>query len=67
MTKAADNPGKRLLKLKPAADYLSMSPRKVRQLVQAQQLRVVRLEERGPWWLDVKDLDQFIEARKEFI
>jgi hypothetical protein len=67
MTKGADNPTRRLLKLKPAAEYLSMSPRVVRKLVQSQQLRVVRLEERGPWWLDVKDLDQFIETRKEFI
>ena len=67
MTKGADNPARRLLKVKPAAFYLDISPRSLRKLVQSQQLRVVRLEERGPWWLVVNVLDAFIEARNEFI
>jgi hypothetical protein len=66
MNKAADNPGRRLLKVRQAAIYLSISPWSLRRLVQTQQLRIVRLEDRGPWLLDVRDLDQFIETRKEF-
>ena len=64
---SADNPGRRLLKVKQAAEYLSISPRTLRGLVQAQELRIVKLGNRGPWLLDVQDLDQFIEARKLYV
>ena len=57
----------RLLKVKQAAAYLSISPSTLRKLVQSQQLRIVKLEDRGPWLLDLKELDQFIDTRKEFI
>jgi excisionase family DNA binding protein len=62
----ADNPSRRLLKVKQAATYMSISPWTVRKLVQSQQLRIVKLDDRGPWLLDVRDLDQFIETRKEY-
>lgn len=67
MSQSADNPGRRLLKVKQAAGYLSISPSTLRKLVQSQQLRIVKLEDRGPWLLDLKELDQFIDTRKEFI
>lgn len=57
---------RRLLKVKPAAAYLSVSPGTVRKLVQAQQLRIVKLDTRGPWLLDVRDLDNFVDTHKEF-
>ena len=55
---------RRLLKVKQAAEYLSVSTRTLRGLVHSQQLRIVKLWDRGPWLFDVKDLDQFIESRK---
>jgi excisionase family DNA binding protein len=62
----ADNPARRLLKVKQAADYLGISAGSLRQLAQEQELRVVKLfGTRGPWLFDVKDLEQLIEARKE--
>lgn len=67
MSQRADNPGRRLLKVKQAASYLSISPWTLRKLVQTQQLRIVKLEDRGPWLLDLKELDQFIDTRKEFV
>jgi excisionase family DNA binding protein len=57
---------RRLLKVKEAAQYLSISPWSLRKLVQAQELPIVRLQERGPWLLDLRDLDRFIEGRKMF-
>ena len=66
VTKAADNSGRRLLKVKQAADYLSISPWSLRNLVRDQQLPIVRLQDRGPWLLDVLDLDHFVEARKMY-
>lgn len=67
MNQRADNPGRRLLKVKQAAQYLSISPRTLRGLVQSQQLRIVKLGDRAPWLLDVRELDQFIDTRKEFV
>jgi excisionase family DNA binding protein len=65
-TRAADNSGRRLLKVKQAAEYLSISRWSLRKLVQSQQLRIVKLEDRGPWLLDVRDLDHFVETHKTF-
>jgi excisionase family DNA binding protein len=60
------NPTRRLFKVKQAAVYLGISARRVRQLAQEQELRVVKLfGTRGPWLFDVKDLEQLIEAHKE--
>jgi excisionase family DNA binding protein len=60
------NSSRRLLKVKQAAEYLSISPWTLRKLVQSQQLRIVKLDDRGPWLLDIRDLDHFIEGRKEY-
>ena len=57
-------PKRRLLRLRLAAEYLSLSPWKVRRLIQAGRLPVVQDCEGGPFLLDVHDLDGFIERNK---
>ena len=65
MTKR-DNWARRLLRLRPASEYLSVSPAKLREIVQREGLPVIRLAEGGhaPWLLDVRDLDAWIERVK---
>jgi excisionase family DNA binding protein len=60
----AKPPSPRLLRLKPAAQYLSMSPGKLRALIQAQEIPIVRYRENAPWLIDVRDLDHWIERNK---
>ena len=55
---------RRLFRLKVAAEYLSLSPWKVRRLIQAGRLPVVQDCEGGPFLLDVRDLDCFVERHK---
>jgi hypothetical protein len=65
MTPQPPNP-KRLLRLKPAAAYLSMSPGKLRSIVQQGELPVVKYGDGNvPWLLDVKDLDAWVDRHKE--
>ena len=47
-----------------ASDYLSLSPWKLRRLIQEGRLPVVQDCEGGPFLLDVRDLDGFIERNK---
>jgi excisionase family DNA binding protein len=54
----------RLVKVKEAAKYLSLSPWKVRQLVIVGTLPYIQLEERGPFLIDIRDLETFIKERK---
>ncbi|MGA2965909.1 MAG: hypothetical protein ABSD64_06835 [Terriglobales bacterium] len=65
MTKR-DNSARRLLRLRPASEYLSISPAKLREIVQRDGLPVIRLAENGhaPWLLDVRDIDAWIERVK---
>ena len=46
-----------LLRLKPAAQYLSMSPGKLRALIQTREIPIVKYGENAPWLIDVRDLD----------
>ncbi len=57
---------KRLLRLKPAAQYLSVSPGTLRAIVQHGELPIIKLAENGhsPWLLDMRDLDDWIERTK---
>jgi excisionase family DNA binding protein len=65
MSKPTDRAGsKRLLRTREAAAYLSLSPWKVRQLVQDGRLPVVQAEEGAPFLLDIRDLDGYIERNK---
>lgn len=69
MTKKANIPAKRLLRLKDAANYLAISPGTLRRIVQSGQLEIVRLidSSTAPWLLDAKDLDKLIERSKTTI
>lgn len=55
---------RRLLKTKPAADYLSLSAWKLRALVAAGELPVVQADASSPWLFDVRDLDQWADEHK---
>lgn len=55
---------KRLLRTREAAEYLSLSPWKVRRLIQDGRLPVVQDGEGAPFLLDVRDLDEYIERNK---
>jgi excisionase family DNA binding protein len=56
---------KRLLRTRDAAEYLSLSPWKVRRLIQDGRLPVVQDGEGAPFLLDVRDLDGYIERNKK--
>jgi excisionase family DNA binding protein len=56
--------GRRLLRLKAAAEYLSLSPWKLRALIQAGRLPVVQDGEGSPFLLDLRDLDGYVERNK---
>lgn len=56
--------GKRLLRTKEAAQYLSISPWKLRRLVQDGLLPIVQEGEGAAWRIDVCDLDGFVERNK---
>lgn len=62
--KARTQFSRRLLRLKPAAEYLSLSPGKLRALIQACEIPVVKYGENAPWLIDVRDLDYWIERSK---
>lgn len=53
----------RLLRLRDAAQYLSLSPWKVRNLVQTGELRAIG-GEGAPFLLDIRDLDNWIDRSK---
>jgi excisionase family DNA binding protein len=54
----------RLLRTKEAAAYLSVSPRKLRRLVQDGLLPIVQDSEGAAWRVDLHDLDTFTERNK---
>lgn len=55
---------KRLLRTKEAAEYLGMSPGKLRRLTQSGELPIIQHDERAPWLYDLRDLDDHIEKAK---
>ena len=65
MTKR-DNSARRLLRLRPASEYLSVAPATLRAIVQRGEIPVIRLTEGGhaPWLIDRADLDGWIERMK---
>jgi excisionase family DNA binding protein len=69
MRKAGDSPTKRVLRLRQAAEYLSVSTRAVRTLIQQGELSVVRFSENAhaPWLVDRHDLDGLVERKKTTI
>jgi excisionase family DNA binding protein len=57
-------PRRRLLRTKEAAEYLSVSPWKLRRLIQDGRLPVVQDGDGSPFLLDVRDLDSYIDRNK---
>ncbi|MGO9403469.1 MAG: helix-turn-helix domain-containing protein [Terriglobales bacterium] len=66
MKKRNNNSARRLLRLQPASEYLSISPAMLRALCQRGEIPVIRLAETGhaPWLIDRVDLDGWIERVK---
>mgnify|MGYP001769584139 CR=1 FL=1 len=58
--------GKRLYTLKEAAEYLGRSVWGVRELIWSQVIPVVKQHGERKMYLDIKDLDSFIEKNKAF-
>jgi excisionase family DNA binding protein len=57
---------RRLLKTQQAAEYLSCSPWKLRELVRDEKIpRVLLGDEESVWRFDVRDLDKFIDSRRQ--
>jgi excisionase family DNA binding protein len=54
----------RLLRLKDAAEYLSMGTKALRHLINSKKLPYVQLGLNSPFLIDVRDLDKFIERHK---
>jgi excisionase family DNA binding protein len=54
----------RLLRTKEAAAYLSMSEWKLRRLIQDEIIPIVQDQRGGPFLLDLRDLDAYIENNK---
>ena len=57
---------RRLLRLKEAAQYISVSPWKLRGLIQTGQIEIVKNGDGpgGVWLVDIKDLDAWINRTK---
>lgn len=63
-TETAQQPAQRLYDLKAAATYLGRSVYAMRELVWSRQLPIIRSGPGGKQYIDVKDLDAFIEKNK---
>jgi excisionase family DNA binding protein len=64
MLKLKPNPERRLLRVKSAANYLSVSKRVLRRFIQEGQIPIVQYGENAAWLLDLHDLDRWIEQHK---
>ncbi len=62
--RGAPIPTRRLVRLTAAAEYLSLSPWKMRRLIQEGRLPVVQDCEGSPFMLDVRDLDVYVDRNK---
>jgi excisionase family DNA binding protein len=55
---------RRLLRVRQAATYLSLSCWSLRNLIAAGKLPAVQINEGGPFLIDLADLDRFVESNK---
>jgi excisionase family DNA binding protein len=63
-TESKADPEPRLLRLRPAARYLSVSIATLRREIQAGHIPYIQLNHHAPWLVAVSDLDQWIEHSK---
>jgi excisionase family DNA binding protein len=66
MTKPQHAPP-RLLRLREAARYLSVSPWKLRHIIQSGGMPIVRYGDNTPWLLDIRDLDAWVDRNKQVV
>jgi len=66
-SRSADGLAFRLLRTKCAAEYLGLSPWKLRMLIQEGQIPVVQYRDGAPWLIDRADLDRWITENKHVI
>ena len=67
-TQGINNPVRqRLLSLKQAAYYLGRGEDSVRELVYSRAFPVVQLGKKSKLWLDIKDLDDWIDSNKRYL
>ena len=59
-------PSRRLVRVREDAEYLGSSPWKVRQLIADRRIPFVQ-DGDGPFWVDIRDLDSFIERNKRVV
>jgi hypothetical protein len=57
---------KRLLTLKEAADYLGRKPDSMRELLYGRELRCIQ-KGKGKIWLDIKELDGWIDQNLSYM
>ena len=60
------SPGRPLVRVREAAEYLGSSPWKIRQPIADRRIPFVQ-DGDGPFWLDIRDLDSFIERNKRVV
>ena len=58
---------RRLLRTKQAAEYLSMSEWKLRRLIQDEIIPFLQDQEGGPFLLDLRDFDAYIDGNKHHV
>jgi excisionase family DNA binding protein len=65
MTKR-DNPTRRVLRIKPASEYIGVSPGALRGMIQRGEIPVIKVIDglRVPWLMDIRDLDEWVERAK---
>ncbi len=57
----------RLLTIKQAAAYLGRGVDSMRELVYGRVFKVIQESERSKVWIDVRDLDNWIDSKKEYM
>lgn len=66
-TQGITNPvSQRLLSLKQASKYLGRGEDSMRELIYARVFPVVQMGKKSKMWLDINDLDQWVEDNKRY-
>jgi len=58
---------RRLMRIREAAQYLCLSPWKLRHIIQSGELPIIKYNENAPWLLDLRDLDTWVDRNKRVI
>jgi excisionase family DNA binding protein len=66
MTRVQTN-ARRLVRLKQASEYLSLSPWALRRIIQAGEIPIVKVGEGAPWLVDLHDLDSWVDHHKRTV